>query len=152
MKTESPSKQLDGFLSKYTPEMKKQAKAVLAKMRKMFPNAIELVYDNYNALVSGFGPSERASEAILSIAVFPRWVALCFLQGANLPDPDRLLKGSGTQVRHMRLEGPKTLDDPKVRQLLDTAVRSAGRPLDKKTSHRIVIKSISGKQRPRRPE
>ena len=46
-----------------------------------------------NALAIGFGPTERASEAIFSIAVFPRWVSLFFLQGAGLPDPDGILQG-----------------------------------------------------------
>src|ERR1039458_9537409 len=63
------------------------------------PGAVQLVYDNYNALVIGFGPSERASEASFSIVLYPRWVTLFFLQGAGLPDPRRLLKGSGKVVR-----------------------------------------------------
>ena len=65
--------QLDGFLDKYTPEIVKLAKALLKKMRARLPGAIELVYDNYNALVIGYAPSERASEAILSLALYPRY-------------------------------------------------------------------------------
>ena len=31
------------------------------EMRAIVPGAIELVYDNYNALVIGFGPTKRAA-------------------------------------------------------------------------------------------
>jgi hypothetical protein len=41
----------------------------LAKMRARLPGAVELVYDNYNALAIGFGPTERTSEAVFSIEV-----------------------------------------------------------------------------------
>jgi len=107
MKAESPKVQLDGFLAKFTPEVRAIAKAALAKMRRRLPGALELVYDNYNALAIGFGPSERASEAIFSIALFPRWVSLFFLQsGAKLPDPQKLLKaaarGSGISCSKAR--------------------------------------------------
>ena len=119
-------------------------------MRALLPCAIEMVYDNYNALAIGFGPSERASEAIFSLAVFPRWVTLCFLQGAKVADPEKLLNGSGNQVRHIRLTDPDTLLSPALRALMLAALRCARVPLLPSTKHRIIIKSISAKQRPRR--
>jgi hypothetical protein len=80
--TKSPEAQLDGFLDAFTPEIAGHARAALVKMRKRLPHSIELVYDNYNALACGFGPTEKTSEAIFSIAVFPKNVSLFFLQGA----------------------------------------------------------------------
>ena len=68
-----------GLHGEVHPEIGALAKAILGKMRKRLPRAVELVYDNYNALVIGFGPTERASDAIFSIAVYPRWVSLFFL-------------------------------------------------------------------------
>jgi hypothetical protein len=56
---ESPEAQLDRFLSAYTPEIEAFARSALGKLRKRLPHAVEMVYDNYNALVCGFGPSER---------------------------------------------------------------------------------------------
>jgi hypothetical protein len=64
---------LASFLAKFTPEIAAQAEEILLCLRARLPNALELVYDNYNALAIGFGATERASEAILSVAVFPRW-------------------------------------------------------------------------------
>jgi len=112
---------------------------------------MEIVYDNYNALAIGFGPSDKASEAIFSIAVFPRWVSLFFLQsGAKLPDPDKVLKGSGTRVRHIVLTDPKILEQPAVKKLMALALKSAKKPLDPRQRRQLIIKSISAKQRPRR--
>ena len=121
-------------------------------MRSRLPGAIEIVYDNYNALAIGFGPSERTSEAIFSIAVYPRWVSLFFLQsGIRLPDPKRLLKGTGKRVRHIVLESAADLDRPAVRALMREALARAVVPIDRGGAHRLVIKSVSAKQRPRRP-
>jgi hypothetical protein len=148
---DSPGRQLERFLAKYTPEVAAVAKAGLAKMRKRLPGAVELVYDNYNALVIGFGPTERSSDAVFSIAVYPRWVNLFFLQGAKLADPQKLLKGGGKQVRSIVLEDATVLDEPPVRTLISRALEAAARPIDGSARRRIVIKSISAKQRPRRP-
>jgi hypothetical protein len=145
----SPAQQLRAFIAKYTPPIGAAARSALATMRKRLPGAVELVYDNYNALAIGFGPTERASDAIFSIAVYPRWVSLFFLQGATLSDPQKMLKGSGSRVRHVVLE-EGTLEKPAVRELMAQALRKARKPLDGKAPRRLVIKSVSAKQRPRR--
>src|SRR5690242_10136972 len=150
MNDQSPENQLTGFIGKYTPEIGILAQAVLAKMRKRLPGAVELVYDNYNALVVGFGPSERASEAIFSIALYPRWINLFFLDGVALPDPEKLLKGDGKIVRSITLQDAAALDQPGVRTLMNEALKRADIKINKKTPRRLIIKSISAKQRPRR--
>ena len=147
----SPEDQLAGFLAKYTPEIAAEAVAALERLRPHVPGAVEMVYDNYNALVIGFGATERASEAVLSIAVMPRWVDLCFLVGADLPDPHGVLRGSGSVARHIVLKEAADIDSPAVRALIARAVARSPKPFDTAASGRMVIKSISAKQRPRRP-
>jgi len=147
----SPEIQLAGFLAKFTPEIAAQANTILARLRAQLPHALELVYDNYTALAIGFGPSERASEAILSIAVFPRWVSLFFLQAKGLPDPTGIMQGKGNVARHIVLPSPYALDEPAIQALITEALARAKVPLGSDTSHRIIIKSISAKQRQRRP-
>ena len=150
-----PAKQLASFIQKFTPEIAKLATTVLAKMRTLYPTALELVYDNYNALAIGFGPTERASEAIFSIAIFPRWISLFFLQAQKaataLPDPENRLQGSGNVVKHIRLASAETLDEPAIRALMQEAAARAVVPFDPRNKHRLIIKSVSARQRPRRP-
>lgn len=55
--------QLDSFLAKYDPEVAAFARRALAKMRKLVPGAVEMVYDNYDWLVVGFSPTERPSKS-----------------------------------------------------------------------------------------
>jgi hypothetical protein len=142
--------QLDSFIANYSPEVALVARQAFVWMRKKFPSANVLVYDNYNALAIGFAPTERASDAVFSIALFPRWVNFFFLQGAALPDPNKLLKGSGKRARSIRLDCVALLDRPAMLALIEAeAARSGLAP--GAGSGKIVIKSISAKQRPRRP-
>ena len=151
MDDSSPEARLAGFLAKYTPEIAAEAVASLERLRPHVPGAVEMVYDNYNALVIGFGATERASEAVISIAVMPRWVDLCFLVGADLPDPHGLLRGSGNVARHVVLGEAADIDSPAVRALIAHAIARSKQPFDTAAPRRMVIKSISAKQRPRRP-
>jgi hypothetical protein len=151
MKSTPLATQLAGFIANFTPEVAALGKAVLARLRTLLPPAIEVVYDNYNFLVVGFGPTERASETILSAAFYARGVTLFFLHGGRLPDPHHLLSGSGKQVRHIKLPSVATLDDLRLRELIAAAVKSAPKSFDSPGRRRLVIKSISAKQRPRRP-
>jgi hypothetical protein len=142
---------IDGFIDKYSADIAEQTREIVAKMRARLPGAVELIYDNYNALVFGYGPTERPSEAIVSIAVMPRWVDLCFIQNApELPDPDGILLGSGKMARHIMLKSPDSLDEPAVQAILETALDRAGVKIDPSNPSLTVIRSISAKQRPRR--
>ena len=136
-------------LNRYDPAIVGVVTAARRTMRRRFPGAVELVYDNYNALVFGFGPSERASEAQFSIAAYPRWVNLFFLQGARLPDPRHLLQGAGKQVRSIRLESALILDEPPVQALLDAAVARMPVPFPMGRG-RTVLRAVAKVQRPRR--
>ena len=125
------------------------AKAMRRKMRKRVPGAVELVYDNWNGLVIGFGPTERPSEAILSLLLLPDHVTLCFLNGVKLRDPKKLLRGEGNRVRNIRLRGAEHLDSPDVDALIEQAIENSTKPIS--GPRKLIIKSISAKQRPRRP-
>jgi hypothetical protein len=151
MNEQSPSASLSGFLAKYSPEIRVVARAALRKMRATIPGSFELVYDNYNALAIGFAPTERASNAVVSIAVYPRWISLFFLQATDLPDPTLLLKGSGKKVRHVVLSSANDIDRPEIQSLIAAAVIRAAIPFNPGARNRLIIKSVSVKQRPRRP-
>jgi hypothetical protein len=114
------------------------------------PTANELVYDNYNALVVGYCSSERPSDAIVSLPITPRGVSLCFIHGAKLPDPRGILQGSGNQTRFLRLGSAKDLARPEIEALLAAAIARAKTPLPTTGRGRLIIRSVSAKQRPRR--
>jgi hypothetical protein len=142
---------LAAFMARYDRPVAALARAALVRLRRQLPGATELVYDNYNALVIGFGAGERASDAIVSLALYPRWVTLFFLQGAGLPDPGRRLSGTGSRVRSVRLRAAADVDSPDLVALLRAALARAKTPIDPDARRRLVIRSVSARQRPRRP-
>ena len=149
-KATSPAKQVAGFIAKFDPAIAKLTRATRSRVRKRLPTAVELVYDNYNALAIGFGPTEKTTDAIVSVAAYARGVTLYFMYGASLPDPNGLLEGAGNQGRFIRITDAKQIDDPKVASLMATAVKHARAPFAKTGKGYTVVKSISAKQRPRR--
>ena len=116
-------------MKKYVPDIVRQATEMREKLEEQIPGAVEMVYDNWNGLVIGFGATERPSEAIVSLLLQPEWVTLCFLKGAKLRDPKKLLKGSGNVVRSLRLQSPDDLDKPEIRELVAQSVKLSPKPL-----------------------
>lgn len=152
-KPEPARQQLERMIREFTPRVAADARATLRKARRLFPGAIEMVYDNFRWLVIGFSPTERPSEAIVSVVVTPTHVTLCFLQEASkLPDPGKRLRGTGRMVRNVRLAGPETLDEPEVLALIEAAKECAVVELRPRQKRQIVIRAIAKRKWPRRPE
>ena len=124
----SPARQLDGFVTRFSPTMAKLTKAVLKTMRERLPGAVELIYDKANALAIGFGPDDRASNIINSIAVYSNWINLYYFEGDRLSDPEHLLQGTGTMVRHIRITSAADLDRPAVKALMAACARAHAVP------------------------
>ena len=143
--------QIAGFVGKFAEPMQVTIRDCRERLARRFPDAVQLVYDNYNFFVIGFGPTERASDSIVSLACHRNGVTLCFLQrGPELPDPTGILRGSGTVVRNVALGTPADLDRPDVGALIDAELGLARVPMGSSDGPRVIVKSVSAKQRPRR--
>ena len=146
----TPSTQFSAFLSRFPPEIVALVKRCLPKLRRAFPGSYQLVYDYSNSLVVAFGMSERGYEAIVAIAIFPRWVRLYF--DKSLPDPKGLLEGSGAKVRSVTLKAASDLDHGDIQALIKAAIKHSGVTFSSTASTRnpMVIKSESKKRKPRK--
>jgi hypothetical protein len=142
-------RELAGFIEKFDSKNAALIRLMRKVLRKRLPTANELVYDNYNFFVIGYSSTERPSDCILSIAAAANGVGLSFYYGAALPDPHKLLLGSGSQNRFIRLESAAMLKRPEVEGLIAAAIKNAERPLPTSGRGKLVIRSISKKQRPR---
>ncbi len=147
----TPEEQIKGFIDKFDPAVARQIKALRKALRKRLPGAVELVYDNYNFFVIGYGPNERASEAVLSMAADAHGVSICFTHGVKLPDPAKLLTGGGNQVRFLKHVSASDVTKPEVDELIEAALVLAKTPMPAGKGS-TVVKAISAKQRPRRIE
>ena len=143
--------QIAGFIAKFAEPMQDRIKRCRAAMQARFPHAVELVYDNYNFFVIGFGPTTRTSESIFSLASYRAGINLFFLhRGPDLPDPTHILRGNGKVVRSIPLASPDDLDRSAVAALIDAELALAPVPMHTSPARQVVVKSISAKQRPRR--
>ncbi len=145
-----PESGLASFIDKFEPRLATLIRACRAKLRKIFPSAVEVVYDNYNFFVIGYSPTGRPSDTVVSLAAAANGVGLSFYHGATVPDPLHLLQGNGAQNRFIRLPEAAVLDRPEVRDLIARAVAQAKVPFAAGTAGSTVIKSVSARQRPRR--
>lgn len=151
MNISDPEASIASFLAKYSPGIEAQLKDARRRLRAFFPCGFELVFDNYNALVFGISPSERTSDAFVSIAGYPKWITLFFLHGTALSDPSGLLEGQGMQVRSIRLASPSQINEPEVEALIAQAVLPHRAGLLAAPALATIVKTVAAKQRPRRP-
>jgi hypothetical protein len=143
-------KQLKSFIDKFEPKNQALIRAIRKALRKRLPTANELAYDNYNFFALGYCSTERPSDCILSVAAGATGVGLSFYRGASPPAPHKILLGSGNQNRFIRMPSAEMLGRPEVEALIAAAVAQAKTPLLARGGGKLIIRSVSAKQRPRR--
>ena len=148
MKT--PEQQLASFIAKFDARNQTLIRSVRRALRRRLPTANELVWDNYNFFVIGYSATERPSDSVVSLAAAANGVGLSFYRGATLPDPQGILEGSGVQNRFIRLGSARTLERPEVEALVAAAVAQNRVPFAKSGRGKLLIRSVSKKQKPRR--
>jgi hypothetical protein len=141
--------QLRGFIAKFGPAEQSLIRAARRALRARFPTANELVYDNYNFFVIGYSPTERPSDTIVSLTAGTSGVGLCFIHGATLRDPTKRLLGTGRQTRFIRLPAAEVLAQPDVEALVAAAIAQSKPALPLTGRGKLIIRSVSAKQRPR---
>jgi len=149
----APEAQLRSFNDRFDPKHQKFVRSVRAALRKRFPTANELAYDYSTFFVIAYSPNDQGIDGIVSIAARADSVDLYFSHGPQLPDPKKLLRGSGKQVRFIRLETLKQLAHPDVEALIAAAIDHSRVPLPSKGKGGLIIKTNktdTAKKRPRR--
>ena len=148
----SAEAELRGLIARFAPAHLRLIGAVRRSLRKRLPTAHEVVYEYRDWFVISYSPSERGYEGVLAIRASADGVKLYFNRGKELPDPEKLLRGSGTLVRSIDVEGASTLACPAVARLIDEAIARNRVPFARAGRGSVVIRSTSAKQRrPRRP-
>ena len=146
----SPEAELRSFVSRFEPKDQKVFRSVRTALRKRFPTANELAYDYPDSVVIGYSPTHRGIEAIVAIAVRADGVFLYLSNGPQLPDPKKLLQGSGKQTRYIRLDAAGQLAHPDVEALIVAAIDHATVPVPSEGKGKLIIQSSASRRRPRR--
>ena len=149
LKPADAEEQLQSFIDKFDPENQALIRSVRKALRKRFPGANELVYDNYNFFVIGFSPTERPTDAIASLACNANGAGLAFpLLRDQTAGSAQIAAGIRKQQPVIHLESAATLARPEVAELINAAIAIC-KPLPGGRG-RVIIRAVSAKQRPRR--
>jgi hypothetical protein len=145
----APEAQLRSLIEKFDPKDQRLIRSVRSAVRKRLPTANELLYDYNTFFVIGYSTTDRPTDGIVAIAARTDGVRLYLMQGPQLPDPKKLLAGSGKQTRFIRVEAASQLKRPDVEALIAAAIEQAVVPLPSKGRGRLVVRTDSTKRRPR---
>ena len=146
----TPEAQLRSLIEKFDDKDQRLIRAVRTAVRKRLPTANELIYDYRTFFVIGYSPTEQGIDGIATIAARPDGVRLYFMHGPKLPDPQKLLMGSGKQTRFIQVETANRLKHPEVEALMAATIDLASVPLAPKGRGKLVTKTSSATRRPRR--
>ena len=140
--------ELGTLIDTYAPAYRLLIAAMRKWLRKRLPTAHEVVYeyDNLGAVVISFSPNDHGYEGVFGIRASANEVKLYFNFGKGLPDPEKLLQGSG-QTRWILVEGASTLARPAVVRLADEAIACNRVPFAEAGRGSVVIRSKSPKKR-----
>lgn len=145
----TPQAQLKSFIDAFDAKDQKLIRALRSAIRKRLPGANELVYDYTAFFVIGYSPTDKAIEGILSIAARANDVRLYFMHKKKLPDPKKLLKGSGSQARYVQIETTRQLSHPDIKALIAATIALAKVP-SSKARGKIEIRALSKTGKPPR--
>jgi hypothetical protein len=139
------------LIDKFAPAHLRLIGAMRRWLRKRLPTAHEVVYEYRDWFVISYSPNEHGYEGVLGIRASADGVKLFFNRCKELPDPAKLLQGSGGQVRSIDMEGASTLARPEVARLIDEAIARNPVPFASTGRGSVVMSpSTSAKQRRRR--
>lgn len=145
----SAEAEVQALIAKLAPAHLRLVGAVRRWLRKRLPTAHELVYEYRDWFVISYSPNEHGYQGVLAIRASADGVKLYFNCAKELPDPEKLLQGSGKQTRSIHLEGASTLARPAVARLIEEAIACNRAPFARTGRGPVVIRSPSAKQRPR---
>jgi len=141
----SAETQLRGLVDRFAPAHERLIGAMRRWLRKRLPTAHELVYEYRDWFVISYSPNGHGYEGVLAIRASAEGVKLYFNRGKGLPDPAKLLRGSGNQTRWIHLEDATTLAGPAVARLIDEAITRNDVPFAETGRGPVVFRSASAK-------
>ena len=114
--------QVKASIDRFAPAHARLAESARQLLRKRLPTAHEIVYEYRTWFVISYSPNEYGYEGVLGIRGDADGVKLYFNRGKELPDPEKLLRGSGSLVRAVALDDVTALAHPAVSRLIEEAI------------------------------
>ncbi len=137
--------QLRTLITKFAPKQSKLVASMRRSLRIRLPTCFEVVYEYRGWFVISYSPSEHGYEGVLAIRGDADGVKFYFNKGKDLPDPEKLLKGS-SQTRFIDLASASTLARPAVVSLIDEAIARNPVPFARRGAGPVIIRSAAAKK------
>ena len=128
MKTIDTSGTFKDALASSNPQAKKLAIALRKLISQVYPKVFEVPWPRLQVIGYGIGP-KKSTEHFCYIGLFDQHVNLGLNYGLALPDPDKLLEGSGKKFRHVKIETLQDVNHPGLKKLLQAAIKERERAL-----------------------
>ncbi|HEX3926996.1 MAG TPA: hypothetical protein VHW65_03285 [Gemmatimonadales bacterium] len=135
------------LVARIAPEHQRLVGAMRRRLQKRLPTAHEVVYEYRSWFVISYSPNEHGYDGVLAIRGSADAVALHFNQARQLPDPEKLLRGSAKQTRWIQIESATTLARPAVAHLMDEAIARSRVPFARTGRGPLVMRPASAKRR-----
>lgn len=103
-----------------------------AYILEIYPDCNELLY-NTHALTAVFSISDKLSDAFCMLPIYTKHLNLGFNKGNLLKDPNKLLTGTGSLIRHIDIKEPSDFRKPQIKALIQEAIAFAIKDMDKPT-------------------
>ncbi|MGE0640799.1 MAG: hypothetical protein AB7G12_16460 [Thermoanaerobaculia bacterium] len=139
--------ELRALVARYAPEQARLFGAVRRWLQKRLPTAHELVYEYRDNFVISYAPDDRGYEGVLALRASADGIKLYLTAGKGLADPEKLLRGSGTQARWLAVESASVLARPAVAGLIDAAIARQSAAFAASGRGPVVIRSTAAKKR-----
>ena len=146
----SAETELRRLVAKFASAHGRLVGAIRRSLRKRLPTAHEIVYEYDGFFVISHSPSRHGYEGVFALRASADGLRLYFNRGKGLPDPEKLLQGSGGQTRWIPLAGASTLARPAVVGLFNEALARNRVPFARAGRGSMVVRSTAAKKR-RRP-
>lgn len=110
------SGELEEFLSGFAPNVREWALQLRDLVLEMETEAIEQI--DIPAHLLAYGYAKTYKHLICVIILYKDYVNLGFPRGTELPDPKKLLEGTGKKARHIKIKTAETITDAALRKML----------------------------------
>jgi hypothetical protein len=114
--------QIDAFLASYSREAREITLCLRKLVLDVFPDAVEQI--DSKSGITAYGFDEKSYNGLVcAFAPHMKHVNLMFSKGAEIPDPSKLLNGTGKLARHIKIKSEAETENPALRLLLQEALK-----------------------------
>ncbi len=143
-------KKIEEYLSSFDNKIIQLTQQLREYLREETKPAYEIVGDTFHSLNIGYGFTEKPWDCYCSIIVYKNHINISFPSGATLNDPEEILIGTGSKIRHIRIYEFKDIKEHDVMRLISEARKVAFNKVEKhKEDYEpiyTIVKEISGRK------